>query len=167
MRSARPHLLSLAAALASAACVGDDTALVPGDGTFEGSLNWTFRAPTFVHAERRAARPAISGGTLTVLRDDRTAVVSDPDHDAVWLVDLRSDDAPRRVSLTARDEPGRIVQDDLGGVHVVLRGGGAVATIDVPGPLSAPAAACAPRPAASRGTPPSAPSTSRARAASS
>ena len=35
------------------------------------------------------APPAISGGTLRVLRDGHTAVAADPDRDRVYIVDLR------------------------------------------------------------------------------
>jgi hypothetical protein len=73
--------------------------------------------------------PPISGGTLLVLPDQKTAVAGDPDHDKVWIVDLTTQ-AVRAVALTNQDEPGRVVADGQGLVHVVLRRGGAVATID-------------------------------------
>ncbi len=75
------------------------------------------------------ARP-ISGGTLAVLSDGRTAVAADSDRDQVYIVDLASNQLSFTVALQAGDEPGRIIQDAAGLVHVALRSGGAVATID-------------------------------------
>jgi mono/diheme cytochrome c family protein len=75
------------------------------------------------------ARP-ISGGTLAVLSDGHTAVAADSDRDQVYIVDLASNQLSFTVPLQAGDEPGRIIQDAAGLVHVALRSGGAVATID-------------------------------------
>ena len=74
--------------------------------------------------------PAISGGTLLVLRDDRTVVAADPDRDAVWLVDTVDKKVRKRVQLAAGAEPGRVVEDQDGKVHVALRRGGQVVKID-------------------------------------
>ena len=81
------------------------------------------------------ARP-ISGGTLRVLADGRTAVASDADRDLVYVVDLMSGKVTTTVALQDGDEPGRIVEDADGHVHVALRGGGAIATIDPKLPAS-------------------------------
>jgi hypothetical protein len=78
----------------------------------------------------RVAPPPISGGTLLVLRDGRTAVAADPDRDAVWIVDLRGEALRARVVLRPGDEPGRVAEDAAGRVHVLLRRGGAVVTLD-------------------------------------
>lgn len=75
------------------------------------------------------ARP-ISGGTLKVLADGRTAVAADSDRDLVYVVDLTTGHLTASVHLEPGDEPGRIVEDADGLVHVALRGGGAIATID-------------------------------------
>jgi mono/diheme cytochrome c family protein len=75
------------------------------------------------------ARP-ISGGTLRVLSNGRTAVAADADRDLVYVVDLVSGEVSSVVQLSFGDEPGRVVEDVNGRVHVALRGGGAVATID-------------------------------------
>jgi hypothetical protein len=75
------------------------------------------------------ARP-ISGGTLLVLANGRTAVAADADRDLVYVVDLVSGEVSSVVQLSFGDEPGRVVEDAKGLVHVALRGGGAVATID-------------------------------------
>jgi mono/diheme cytochrome c family protein len=76
-----------------------------------------------------AARP-VSGGTLLVLADGRTAAASDADRDQVYLVDLGAGRLRGAVTLNMSDEPGRLVEDAAGRLHVVLRGGGAVVSID-------------------------------------
>jgi mono/diheme cytochrome c family protein len=74
--------------------------------------------------------PPISGGTLLVLSDGRTAVAADSDRDHVWVVDLALGYPLFDLPLSPGDEPGRLVADDKGLVHVALRRGGAVVTID-------------------------------------
>ncbi|WP_437676316.1 c-type cytochrome [Sorangium sp. So ce131] len=74
--------------------------------------------------------PAISGGTLLISRDGHTAVAADADRDRVFIVDL-SGGEPAAVLLEAGDEPGRLVEDADGRVHVALRRGGALVTLDV------------------------------------
>jgi hypothetical protein len=77
------------------------------------------------------AEPApISGGTLLVLADGHTAVASDAELDQVWFVDLSAQVVVGNAALQPGDEPGRVVEDGAGRVHVVLRRGGAVVTID-------------------------------------
>jgi DNA-binding beta-propeller fold protein YncE/mono/diheme cytochrome c family protein len=75
--------------------------------------------------------PAISGGTLLLARDGVTAIAADPDRDRVSIVDLSARRVRHQVALEAGDEPGRVVEDGSGRVHVVLRGAGEVATIDI------------------------------------
>src|SRR5262249_43593816 len=77
------------------------------------------------------APPAISGGTLLVTRDGTRAVAADPDRDHVSIVTLADARVVATVALTPGDEPGRVVEDGAGRVHVALRRGGAVATIDL------------------------------------
>lgn len=72
--------------------------------------------------------PAISGGTLLV--SGNTAVASDPDRDLVWIVNLK-DKSIAQVALSEDDEPGRVVKDNAGRVHVALRKGGDVVSIDL------------------------------------
>jgi mono/diheme cytochrome c family protein len=79
------------------------------------------------------APPAISGGTLLVLADGHTAVAADPDRDQVYVVDLGGRALAATVHLEPGDEPGRSVQDAAGLVHLALRRGGAVVTIDPAG----------------------------------
>ncbi|MEX1364424.1 MAG: hypothetical protein AB1Z98_14965 [Nannocystaceae bacterium] len=80
----------------------------------------------------RAAKtpPPISGGTLTVMDEGRTAIASDPDRDLVHVVDLEQLEARHAIALEDGDEPGRVVADDDGMVHVVARRGGVIVDID-------------------------------------
>ena len=71
----------------------------------------------------------VSGGTLLIARDGKTAVAADPDRDRVWLVDLGSQRVGE-VNLQHGDEPGRAAEDGAGRVHVALRRGGALLTLD-------------------------------------
>jgi DNA-binding beta-propeller fold protein YncE/mono/diheme cytochrome c family protein len=89
--------------------------------------------PTDERAARRAEAPppAISGGTLRVSRDSAQAFVADPDRDRVSIVDIADRRILHTIALEPGDEPGRLVDDDMGGVHVVLRRGNAVASIDL------------------------------------
>lgn len=74
--------------------------------------------------------PAISGGTLTVLADSSLAVVADPERDRVSIVNLSSLSLTQTIDLQSGDEPGRSVEDAQKHIHVALRGGGGVVTID-------------------------------------
>ncbi len=78
----------------------------------------------------RTQPPAVSGGTLLVLKDGKTAVAADPDRDVIWIADLTKLEQSGRIDLQSGDEPGRLVQDSAGKVHVALRRGGALLTID-------------------------------------
>jgi mono/diheme cytochrome c family protein len=85
--------------------------------------------PTFGETKTLSkAPPAISGGTLLVAKN--FAVVADPDRDRIVLADLNSG-TTKSLALNEGDEPGRAVEDDAGRVHVVLRGGRSIATIDL------------------------------------
>ncbi len=70
----------------------------------------------------------ISGGNLLVTADGSHAFIADPDRDRLMDVDLRSD-MTVEIPLTAGDEPGRLVEDAAGRVHVALRRGGALVTV--------------------------------------
>jgi DNA-binding beta-propeller fold protein YncE/cytochrome c553 len=74
--------------------------------------------------------PPISGGTLLVTSDGNTAIASDPDRDAVHVVDVAAQSVTFTIALQPGDEPGRLAEDGAGRVHVALRGGGALVTID-------------------------------------
>jgi hypothetical protein len=74
--------------------------------------------------------PPISGGTLSVLSDNSAAIVADPDRDRVSIVDLSTLKVRSTIALQAGDEPGRSVEDAQKHVHVALRRGGAVLSLD-------------------------------------
>jgi hypothetical protein len=76
------------------------------------------------------APPAVSGGTLRVLADGQTAVAADPDRDRAYVVDLSARAVIATVMFQAGDEPGRVIEDAAGRVHVALRHGGAIASFD-------------------------------------
>ncbi|MET0389761.1 MAG: c-type cytochrome [Polyangiales bacterium] len=88
--------------------------------------------PTDERAVVTAAKAPVpvSGGTLLVSADGLFAYAADPERDRVSIVDLTAKRLVSDVALQTGDEPGRLVQDDLGGLHVVLRRAGAVASID-------------------------------------
>ena len=81
-----------------------------------------------IHVAAKAPAP-ISGGTLLVTSLD-VAVAADSDRDVVWMVDLKTN-AVVQVALKEGDEPGRVIEDGDGRVHVALRRSGEVATIDL------------------------------------
>ena len=81
-------------------------------------------------APSRPSPPPLSGGTLLVTRSGQFAVAADPDRDLVWIVSLVGEPRPRAVQLLEGAQPGRLVEDTAGRVHVVLRGHGAVVAID-------------------------------------
>lgn len=71
----------------------------------------------------------ISGGNMIVSHDGRHAIIADADRDRVLSVDIASGDT-KELALAAGDEPGRLVEDAAGRIHVALRRGGAVVTLD-------------------------------------
>jgi len=75
--------------------------------------------------------PPISGATLLVSHDGKTAIAADPDRDFVSFVDLSAGTVRARTDLSPRDEPSRLVEDAGGLVHVVLRGTGELATLSL------------------------------------
>jgi mono/diheme cytochrome c family protein len=74
--------------------------------------------------------PPLTGGTLLTTSDGRTAVASDPDRDQVYFVDLVTNTLRATTALMPGDEPGRLVEDGAARIHVALRRGGAVVTLD-------------------------------------
>jgi hypothetical protein len=75
----------------------------------------------------------ISGGTLMVTRDGSKAIASDPDRNAVYVVDLGARTLTFTIALQSGDEPGRLAEDGAGRIHVALRGSGTLATLDPAG----------------------------------
>ena len=137
MRNARSTSTRLL--LATALCCSCDTSVgdvpqVPGHpdppappGDTGTDARW---APYGVVVSAAVPPPPVSGGTLLVLRDGTLAVAADPDRDQVYFVDLARSKVAFRVKLLPGDEPGRLVEGEAGRVHVVLRGPGAVVSID-------------------------------------
>jgi len=80
--------------------------------------------------EARMRPKPIIGGTLTLTSND-LAVAADPDRDQVHVVDLVSRHVLHTIELAPGDEPGRVVEGAQGTAHVVLRGSGSVATLDL------------------------------------
>src|SRR3569623_1503185 len=74
--------------------------------------------------------PAISGGTLAMLSDGVTAVAADADREQLYVVNVPAGTLTATLALSPGDQPGRLVEDGGGLVHVVLRGAGAIATLD-------------------------------------
>ncbi|MGE0792107.1 MAG: YncE family protein, partial [Sandaracinaceae bacterium] len=89
-----------------------------------------------VRIERASARPSrhppIRGGSLLVTRDGRRALVADGGRDVIWIVDVATGLTVRdALELEPGDEPWRMTEGDSGRAYVVLRGAGALATIDI------------------------------------
>jgi mono/diheme cytochrome c family protein len=87
--------------------------------------------PTFTTASLSVAPPPISGGTLTIGSDGRTAIASDPDRDRIYVVDIPSRMVKHSIKLADGSEPGRIALDGKGKAHVALRRSGNLATVDL------------------------------------
>ncbi len=104
-------------------------------GGADGSGGTTGTPPSVVHpvfgptTTPSSTPPPISGGTL-IITSSGLAVAADPDRDAVYVVDLKARSVAT-IALQHGDEPGRVAEDGAGRVHVALRSGGAVATIDL------------------------------------
>ena len=71
----------------------------------------------------------ITGGTMTISRDGQRAIVADPDRDRVVVVDLASKQILDTIALAAGSQPGRVIEDGAGRIHVALRGSGELLTI--------------------------------------
>jgi mono/diheme cytochrome c family protein len=114
-------------------CMGpaDGERLIPDDpAPAQVMLNQPLPAPPAAKTPPAPVPPPISGGTMLVTLDDTLVVAADPDRDVVWIVDAVKRERRARVALTAGAEPGRLVEDRDGKIHVVLRGSGQVAKID-------------------------------------
>ena len=75
--------------------------------------------------------PAISGGTLLLLDDDRFIVAADPDRDLIHVFDRIAAVETAAIELPFGSEPGRVAEDGAGLAYVALRRTGDVAVIDV------------------------------------
>jgi hypothetical protein len=119
----RPALLRIAPLALLVACIPPTPEWVGGDAVF----------PQLEPVPPSGPMPApISGGTLALTSDGRVGVVSDPNADSVWIVE-RAGSSVSTVPVAFEEgaEPGRVAIENDQRAHVVLRGAGAVATIDL------------------------------------
>lgn len=97
-------------------------------GAIDGGVNGGVYNEALVEAEE--SPPPLTGGTLTIVGQGRRAAVSDPDHDQIVSVDLETMTVLGTTPLARGDEPNRSAEDNVGRLHVVLRGGRGVAVVD-------------------------------------
>ncbi len=97
-----------------------------GSGFVERGFNAT--APVYTNEQPPAP---IAGGTLTVLSDGVTAVVADPDRDQLFAIDLAAGSVVATARFGVGAQPWRHIESGAGRSHVVLRGAGALATVDL------------------------------------
>jgi len=102
----------------------------PDEGTPVSPGTGVTRAPGGGQKVLAAPARPIMGGTLATSHDGTIAVASDPDRDAVFVVDLARR-AVTPIQLPAGEVPGRVVVDSGTNAYVVLRDAGAVARIDL------------------------------------
>ena len=100
---------------------------VPSGSSVEGGGTAPNVPDVAVHATTPV--PPLSGGTLLALSDGATVAASDPERDRVYLIDVPSG-VVRSIPLQEGDEPGRLLEDAAGRVHVVLRRGSALLSVD-------------------------------------
>src|SRR6185436_19631963 len=108
-------------ALLFAGCPPPDRTTARGPVVPPPTLGGTVAAPRPV--------PPLAGGTLTLLRDGRTAVAADPDRDHIFIADLKERAVVADLPLDPGDEPGRSVEYESGAVHVLLRRSGALVSL--------------------------------------
>lgn len=127
----RGVLVALGLAALTSACVASDPAchdfvFREDAGALPPTLS-TLLGPTVTADD---PPPSLSGGTLITAHDGSLAIASDPDTDRIVVVGTHGPILLGEVALEPRDEPGRLVEDAAGLVHVVLRSGGAIVTLD-------------------------------------
>jgi len=72
----------------------------------------------------------IAGGTLAIIAQGTKAALADPDGDQVVVIDLASPQVEKVIPLALGDDPGRLIEDGAGRLHVALRAGRGVAVLD-------------------------------------
>src|SRR5687767_7343130 len=119
-------VVSLGVLVLSSGCNSLDEYVPPADN--EARLV----VPTDIRPIQRAENtpPPVAGGTLLVTRSGRFAVASDVEQDTIAVVDLASGSVHGILQLESGDEPGRLVEDESGIVHVALRRGGAIVAVN-------------------------------------
>ena len=123
----RLSLLLAAVCSTAAACSGESTPETPPPSTTPPTTTPPSTTPPPAEAK---LPPPISGGTLLLMVDGRTAVASDPDRDRIHVVDLAARKVRATLPLAPGAEPGRVIEDGEGRAHVALRGGGAIVSLD-------------------------------------
>lgn len=86
--------------------------------------------PWSVPMTSETTQPPLAGGTLLVTASGASAVVSDPDHARLVVVDLLARSVRGEIALNPGDEPGRAAEDDAGRVFVAMRRSGDLLTVD-------------------------------------
>ena len=82
-----------------------------------------------VAVQLEKAPPPISGGTMLTTTDASTVVAADPERDQLYFVDASGMRKLHTRALEEGDEPGRLIEDAAGRIHVVLRGARSIATL--------------------------------------
>ena len=75
--------------------------------------------------------PALSGGTLLATRDGQWLVASDPDRDQLYVISVERRALEQTRTLAIGAEPGRLIEDGQGRIHVVLRGGKSIVSTEL------------------------------------
>lgn len=131
MSGRAPFGLGVLAAILLFGCSRErDDLLMQPPGMDSTPRQSTGAVPSGPTVNSNPAPPAIAGGTLFIASDGLTAIVSDPDRDRIVVADLENASVVGSIELEPRDEPGRAAEDSGGRVHVTLRRGGALVTID-------------------------------------
>ena len=102
----------------------------PDDGTLVSPGTGVREVPGDGQKIKAAPARPIMGGTLAMNHDGTIAVASDPDRDAVFVVDLARR-AVTPIQLEAGEVPGRVATGPDANAYVVLREAAAVAHIDL------------------------------------
>ena len=79
--------------------------------------------------EAVAAPPPLGGSGMLVSKDGKQLIVADADRDRLYFVDVETHALAHVRELQAGDQPGRMVEDAAGRIHVALRGGGALLSL--------------------------------------
>jgi mono/diheme cytochrome c family protein len=109
----------------------EDRPPIGGQGWFDAEgLETTERLKSHPTLSSDSRLAPISGGTLLVSADGKTAIVADPDRDRISVVDLERSEVIRRIVLTPGDQPGRSAQVGESRFVTVLRGAGQLLTFD-------------------------------------
>jgi hypothetical protein len=71
----------------------------------------------------------LSGGTLLATRDAKWLIAADPDRDRLYFIDVEAGSLSHVRELPTGSEPGRVIEDDAGRIHVALRSRGALVSL--------------------------------------